>query len=257
MRRAVRELIHTVADRRSKRSVYDPRGYVPVIAASTTAPSNKSKNNDNDSSLAVDEEMVSILARHAADDEAADSLTGHVADKMEKADYGSMTGGEKSNGDANAESEPISQYGVAGIVQQVSAVAVVALLNMMMTIPFGASYFPIGWKSAGEKEGASDDGDDENDGFFPNHVLVGCIGGIGVFMVCTAMEITTDTTFDINNPRTAIQITIVDRWYLLWVIVAFEVSLRLLINCTKDPITGQPRFQLLSPIFYILITPIF
>ena len=76
-------------------------------------------------------------------------------------------------------------------------------------------------------------------------------------MVFTAMEVTTDTTFDISNPRVAIQNTIIDRWYLLWVIVAFEISLRLLIHYTKDPVNGRPKFQLLSPFFYILITPIF
>jgi hypothetical protein len=56
---------------------------------------------------------------------------------------------------------------VAHFIQQSSAVAVVAMLNMMISIPFGASYFPIGWKAdSGEGE---DDVDDEDDvsGNFP------------------------------------------------------------------------------------------
>jgi len=226
----------------------------------------------------------------------------------------------------------------------------------MVAIPFGASYFPIGWKDMGEEDGANIEGDNNSDDiqgifpmsgkqnvglrmfllatmigqlvytykskfvnavssqmvenvpfmhalaktvirrqgygkdalstlfflfglssvivgivfytlgrlrvgkivyFFPNHVLVGCIGGIGVFMLFTAMEVTTNTSFDISKPRAAIQSTIIDQWHLLWVIFAFEVSLRCLSHCTKDPITGHPKFQLLSPLFYVLITPIF
>lgn len=355
MRQAVRELIHTVADRRSKRSVYDPRGYVTVAPSSASAQGNSTEKSAVDNFLPVDEEMISILASHAGD-RAAGSLTGHVTDTIQKEDYGSMGGAaEMNNGTATDKSDsPSSSSAIAVIVQQVSAVAVVALLNMMMAIPFAASYFPIGWKAEGE--GATDDGDDESDGiegvfplpgkqniglrmfllatfigqlvytytsnfanpvalqmienvpfmhalaktvirrqgygkealstlfflfgfssiivgivfyalgrlkqgnivyFFPNHVLIGCIGGIGVFVVFTAIEVTTNTTFDIRNPRTAIQNAIIDRWHLLWVVLALEVSLRCLLNYTKDPITGHPKFQLLSPIFYMLITPIF
>lgn len=39
---------------------------------------------------------------------------------------------------------------VQTFIQQASAVAIVGLLNMMIAIPFGASYFPIGWRSDGD-----------------------------------------------------------------------------------------------------------
>jgi sulfate permease, SulP family len=89
--------------------------------------------------------------------------------------------------------------------------------------------------------------------FFPNHVLVGCIGGIGVFIVLTSVEVTTNTTFTLNIDG------IMDlgrNFQLLWVILVFDASLRMLtwLNEDKD---GKPKCQLLSPMFYILITPIF
>ncbi|KAG7345863.1 cyclic nucleotide-binding protein [Nitzschia inconspicua] len=244
---------------------------------------------------------------------------------------------------------------ISSVVQQVSAVAVVALLNMMMAIPFGASYFPIGWKAddvitmdAGSAGTHGDTGDDVNGKFplpgkqalglrmflfatmvaqlvfafkskfhnavglqmvenvpflhalantviarqgygadalstlfflfglssvivgmvfyllgrlqlgkivyfFPNHVLVGCIGGIGVFIVFTSMEVTTNTTFSLNMDGI---MNLIDNFQLLWIVLVFDATLRMLTWITEDK-DGRPRYQLLSPIFYIMITPIF
>jgi SulP family sulfate permease len=89
--------------------------------------------------------------------------------------------------------------------------------------------------------------------FFPNHVLVGCIGGIGVFILFTAIEVTTDTSFTLNVD--GIMGTI-EHFHLLWIVLAFEMTLRLLMWSTQDK-HGRPRFQLLTPVFYIMITPIF
>jgi hypothetical protein len=157
MRRAVRELI----DCRSKRSVYDPRGYVSVRASSfsSSTPNKHANDNDDDdkTELKIDEEMVSIIARRAADG-AADSLTDHVAD------YGSTHDDKKSKDDVTNDESGAQSSWIADIVQQVSAVAVVGLLNMMMGIPFGASYFPVGWK-ASDGDGVDDSEDVE--GQFP------------------------------------------------------------------------------------------
>jgi hypothetical protein len=140
MRRAVRELI----DCRSKRSIYDPRGYVSVRSPIS---------NKNES--VIDEETVSILARRSADG-AADSLTDHVAD------YGSTHDDKKNKDDVINDDSGSQSSWIADIVQQVSAVAVVGLLNMMMGIPFGASYFPIGWT-----DGDGVDDSEDVEGQFP------------------------------------------------------------------------------------------
>ncbi|KAI2512839.1 Sulfate permease family [Fragilaria crotonensis] len=89
--------------------------------------------------------------------------------------------------------------------------------------------------------------------FFPSHVLVGCIGGIGVFIVVTAMEVTLNAsfTFSIDGFR-----TVYDHFNRLGVVLAFEVVLRILDYLTHDE-QGRPRFPLLAPIYFCLITPLF
>jgi SulP family sulfate permease len=89
--------------------------------------------------------------------------------------------------------------------------------------------------------------------FFPSHVLVGCIGGIGVFIVVTAMEVTLNAafTFSIDGFR-----TVCDHFDRLGVVLAFEVMLRILDYLTHDK-QGRPQFPLLAPIYFCLITPFF
>jgi SulP family sulfate permease len=89
--------------------------------------------------------------------------------------------------------------------------------------------------------------------FFPNHVLVGCIGGIGVFIVFTAIEVSTNATFALNMDGIR---SLADNFSLLWPVLAFDVVLRLLTWLTQNK-DGRPKFQLLSPVLYILITPVF
>ncbi len=84
--------------------------------------------------------------------------------------------------------------------------------------------------------------------FFPTHVLVGCIAGIGVFIVKTGIEVTINKSFSVDN--------LVESMHLFWVVLAFELILRVLerINLDKE---GKPRFSLLSPIYFCMITPAF
>lgn len=89
--------------------------------------------------------------------------------------------------------------------------------------------------------------------FFPNHVLVGCIGGIGLFLVFTSIEVATNATFSLDKEGVE---SVIENFSLLWVVLAFEATLRLLTWITEDK-DGRPKFQLMSPIFYIMITPLF
>jgi hypothetical protein len=54
------------------------------------------------------------------------------------------------------------------LLHQITAVAVICLLNMMISIPFGVSYFPVGWGAGDdvESDGGSSDTDDVH-GIFP------------------------------------------------------------------------------------------
>lgn len=80
--------------------------------------------------------------------------------------------------------------------------------------------------------------------FFPTHVLVGCIGGIGLFLARTGIEVTLDQTLSTQ--------AIVDHENLLVVVLFFEIFLRIL-----EKIPYFSTFSLLTPIYFGLITPMF
>jgi len=84
--------------------------------------------------------------------------------------------------------------------------------------------------------------------FFPTHVLIGLIGGIGILLCKTGLE---------NTISDTVSITSLIEGRNLWIVVlALELVLRLLEYMTIDS-KGNPRFALLSPIFFCLITPCF
>lgn len=85
--------------------------------------------------------------------------------------------------------------------------------------------------------------------FFPAHVLVGCIGGIGVFIAKTGLEVTANASFSLSTD-------FLQKFHLLVVVFAFEAGLRLVSHWTRDS-SGKSRYPLLSPIYFCLITPVF
>lgn len=89
--------------------------------------------------------------------------------------------------------------------------------------------------------------------FFPSHVLVGCIGGIGAFIVVTSLEVTTNTTFAFTAK--GFNECIVQNMNLLGPVIGFEVVLRLLMRVTSK--NGEQQYPLLGPIYYCFITPMF
>jgi len=238
---------------------------------------------------------------------------------------------------------------VQRIASQIPAIVIASVLNFMIGIPFGASYFPVGWSSSSASDGTTDDSTDVHGDFplggkealglrmflfstamaqllftfkssfdngiglqmvenvpfclelanivikeqgygmdalstlfflfgfssvivgivfyglghfklgrvvyfFPSHVLVGCIGGIGAFIVITAIEVSTNTEFEFSVD--GFHDTFVDNFHLIGIVLLFEVALRSLMYCTRDD-KGRPKYPLLGPIYYCTITPIF
>lgn len=90
--------------------------------------------------------------------------------------------------------------------------------------------------------------------FFPAHVLVGCIGGIGIFIAKTGLEVTANTSFSFFD-ITGFEM-IMQKFHLLVLVFGFEAGLRLITYWTKDE-SGHSRYPLLSPIYFCLITPMF
>ena len=89
--------------------------------------------------------------------------------------------------------------------------------------------------------------------FFPSHVLLGCIAGIAVFVIKTAVEVTISTTvsYDLDG-----LLKFMDKWHHFAIVVCFEVVLRVLAAVLTGP-RGEPRFPLLSPIYFCSIIPVF
>lgn len=89
--------------------------------------------------------------------------------------------------------------------------------------------------------------------YFPAHVLIGCIGGIGVFLTITSFEVSTGSSFSFSMDGLR---NVVDNWNLFAIVLGMEVTLRI-VTCLSRNQAGQPRFPLLAPLFFCLITPIF
>eukprot|EP00536_Pseudo-nitzschia_multiseries_P004862 jgi/Psemu1/238019/estExt_Genewise1.C_850070 len=84
--------------------------------------------------------------------------------------------------------------------------------------------------------------------FFPQHVLIGLIGGIGILLCKTGLENTLADTITIAS--------MIEGWNHWIVVLVLELVLRYLEYATTDS-KGNPRFTLLSPIFFCMITPCF
>jgi len=89
--------------------------------------------------------------------------------------------------------------------------------------------------------------------FFPSHVLVGCIGGIGLFIIVTSMEVSTNSTFSFTAQ--GFDECILQNLNLLAPVILFELVLRLLMHLTSK--NGEQKYPLLGPIYYCFITPVF
>jgi sulfate permease, SulP family len=88
--------------------------------------------------------------------------------------------------------------------------------------------------------------------FFPRHVIVGCIGGIGVFLFLTGVEGSTNRSWvwDLNVIPTFFSGEV----YPLWVAsLGFEFVLRLLALRVKEPLLAPFYFVSIPFMFYVIV----
>lgn len=249
---------------------------------------------------------------------------------MDSMDFEPMTFSKTTRANHHPKQETSVLGTVHQIISQIPAIAIISLLNFMVGIPFGASYFPTELQLPGkeilglrmflfstmvaqlvftfrskfdnatglqmvenvpfclslariviDEQGSGEDGGASSTlfflfglssfivglvfyllgrfelgrivYFFPSHVLVGCIGGIGAFIIITGLEVTTNTTCSLTVD--GLNECIVQNFHLLWPVIAFESFLRLLMRMTEK--NGDARYPLLCPIYYCCITPLF
>ena len=82
--------------------------------------------------------------------------------------------------------------------------------------------------------------------FIPRHCILGCIGGIGIFIFLTGIEISTNTSFRIDHVSNYFNLPLL----LLWITpLTLEIFLRIILWIFP--------LSLLPPFYFILIPPIF
>ena len=88
--------------------------------------------------------------------------------------------------------------------------------------------------------------------FFPRHVIVGCIGGVGIFVLKTGFEVSTSLTWTWDSEAlTAFGASDVAP---LWLVsCAYEVGLRILMSVFDASILPPFYFVMIPPTFYVFL----
>ena len=92
--------------------------------------------------------------------------------------------------------------------------------------------------------------------FFPKHVILGCVGGIGVFVAKTGIDVSTGGTFDLNSITSITDFCKNTNPALFLVPIILVMVLRFLIWSTSSRMS-QNASSLLPPTFFLSLTPLF
>jgi SulP family sulfate permease len=89
--------------------------------------------------------------------------------------------------------------------------------------------------------------------FFPRSILLGCIGGVGVFLVLTGLEVSAGLGSSITWGLETIERLIYPSTMILWVLpLSLSVSLMVVRKYLKHPVVMPAFFVLIVAIFYIV-----
>jgi len=89
--------------------------------------------------------------------------------------------------------------------------------------------------------------------YFPSHVLVGFIGGIGIFVAMSSIGVLTGEDPEFSPEGVS---KLLSKFGLMAPSLAFEAFLRILTVVLTDE-TGKPKYSLLTPLFFLSIVPMF
>ena len=94
-------------------------------------------------------------------------------------------------------------------------------------------------------------------GFFPRHILIGCIGGVGLFLVTTAIEISARLEGNLNyNIDTLWKLVHSDTVFLWTTPLALSITLFLIKSRLKYGLTDATFFVLIIVFFYVFVAAI-
>jgi sulfate permease, SulP family len=91
--------------------------------------------------------------------------------------------------------------------------------------------------------------------FFPRSILLGCIGGVGVFLFLTGIEVSAGLDSSIGWGPETLERLVLPSTLVLWAIpLALAVSLLVIRKHLQHPIVMPAFFVTVVAIFYIVIT---
>ena len=94
-------------------------------------------------------------------------------------------------------------------------------------------------------------------GFFPRHILIGCIGGVGYFLVVTGIEVTARLNGNLSYSTASFHKLIEPGILPLWMIpLGLAVLLSVIKLRVKHPLTDAAYFLSIAAIFWFFIAAI-
>ena len=88
-------------------------------------------------------------------------------------------------------------------------------------------------------------------GFFPRHILIGCIGGVGWFLVATGVEVSARLSGNLEYDLATLQKLFQTSTVCLWIIpLALALTLQLIKRWCKNSMLDTLYFVLIFLIFY-------
>jgi SulP family sulfate permease len=94
--------------------------------------------------------------------------------------------------------------------------------------------------------------------FFPRHILIGCIGGVGFFLVVTGIEVSARIEGNLNYDLPTLQkLFSADTWYLWCLPLFLAISIMILQRMIKSPFVLPAFFVGVFATFYIIVEGIF
>jgi SulP family sulfate permease len=90
--------------------------------------------------------------------------------------------------------------------------------------------------------------------FFPRHILIGCIGGVGFFLVVTGIEVSARIEGNLNyNLDTLHKLFSSDTWYLWTIPLSLAITIMVLRRLSKSPFVLPAFFITVFATFYIIV----
>ncbi|KAF1834243.1 sulfate transporter family protein-like protein [Decorospora gaudefroyi] len=90
--------------------------------------------------------------------------------------------------------------------------------------------------------------------FFPRHILIGCIGGVGFFLVVTGIEVSARLEGNLNyDLETLHKLFSSDTWYLWTLPLALAITIMILRRLSKSPFVLPAFFIVVFATFYIIV----